>query len=162
MNKSMNTAMGKLLAIGACMLALQTSQADDVSAENFSFLAGMWRGEGFSGQSEEMWMPPSNGRVFGIFTQVNDGELVFSEYMEITEETEGWVLRLKHFNPDFSGWEEKEDYLTFPLESVSENKAVFGGLSYEVTGDKLVVSLRMRQDDGSLTTEYFNFERVDI
>lgn len=136
--------------------------ANEVSIDDFAFLAGYWQGEGFGGQSEEMWMPPSNGRMFGIFTQTNDGALVFSEYMEISESESGWAVRLKHFNPDFSGWEEKTDYVNFPFDSVSDNKAVFGGLSYEVTGDKLTVSLRMRQSDGSLTTEYFYFDRVEI
>lgn len=146
-------------------LLLNNAQADtaDVTIEDFGFLSGFWQGEGFGGQSEEMWMPPSNGRMFGVFTQTNDNELVFSEYMEISQQEEGWVLRLKHFNPDFSGWEEKSDYVSFKFDSVSENKAVFGGLSYEVIDyNKLVVSLRMRQDDGSVTTEYFNFSRVSI
>jgi hypothetical protein len=158
--------MNKILRyflLATCLTSpAQSLQAAEVSAQDFAFLAGMWSGEGFGGQSEEMWMPPSNGRVFGIFTQTNDGELVFTEYMEITEEASGWVLRLKHFNPDFSGWEEKEDYVTFRLESVAENKAVFGGLSYEVSGDSLTVSLRLRQDDGSITTEQFNFKRIAI
>lgn len=79
------------------------------------------------------------------------------------EQEEDWAVRLKHFNPDFSGWEEKTDYVNFKFESVSDNKAVFGGLSYEVIeGNKLVVSLRMRQDDGSVTTEYFHFTRKEL
>lgn len=140
-----------------------SANADEVSIDDFAFLAGYWQGEGFGGQSKEMWMPPSNGRMFGIFTQTNDGELVFSEYMEISQQESGWAVRLKHFNPDFSGWEEKADYVNFQFDSVSDNKAVFGGLSYEVIdGNKLIVSLRMRQSDGSLTTEYFHFDRVEL
>lgn len=94
--------------VTAC-LCTTTAHADttDVTIEDFGFLAGFWQGEGFGGQSEEMWMPPSNGRMFGVFTQTNDNALVFSEYMEISQQEGGWVLRLKHFNPDFSGWEEK-------------------------------------------------------
>lgn len=158
----MNRIPRYFLLLACLTLSAQSLQAAEVTAQDFAFLAGMWRGEGFGGHSEEMWMPPSNGRVFGIFTQANDGDLVFTEYMEITEEASGWVLRLKHFNPDFSGWEEKNDYVTFRLESVTENKAVFGGLSYEVSGDSLTVSLRLREDDGSITTEQFNFKRIAI
>ena len=152
----------RTLVITSFILLCSFASAEEVSIDDFAFLAGYWQGEGFGGQSEEMWMPPSNGRMFGIFTQTNDGALVFSEYMEISESESGWAVRLKHFNPDFSGWEEKTDYVNFPFDSVSDNKAVFGGLSYEVTGDKLTVSLRMRQTDGSLTTEYFYFDRVEI
>ena len=137
--------------------------AADASIEDFAFLAGFWRGTGFGGQSEEIWMPPANGRMFGIFTQYNEGELVFSEFMEITEENGEFLLRLKHFNPDFSGWEEKTDYVTFRFESVENNKAVFSGLSYQVTdGNRLTISLRLRQGDGNITTEQFNFSRVDL
>ncbi len=28
---------------------------------------------------------PANGRMFGIFSQYNDSELVFTEFMEITQ-----------------------------------------------------------------------------
>lgn len=161
------TSSSRIIATLLFPLFLLTEPAyadsDEVTIEDFGFLAGFWRGEGFGGQSEEVWMPPSNGRMFGIFTQTNDEQLVFTEYMEISKQAEGWALRLKHFNPDFSGWEEKTDYVTFRFESVSDNKAVFGGLSYEVIdGNKLEISLRLRQDDGTVTTEYFRFDRVSI
>lgn len=103
-------------------------------------------------------MPPANGRMFGIFSQYNDSELVFTEFMEITQEDGEFLLRLKHFNPDFPGWEEKTDYVTFKLESVSDNTAAFSGLSYQVNDQhELTISLRMRQGDGSITTEQFSF-----
>ena len=164
MNTRMKIKTLSAISIALISLFVASSYADDkVTIDDFAFLAGYWQGEGFGGQSEEMWMPPSNGRMFGIFKQINDGELVFTEYLEISKQEDGWALRLKHFNPDFSGWEEKTDYVNFRFDSVSDNKAVFGGLSYEVTdGNKLVVSLRMRQDDGSTTTEYFHFTRSEI
>jgi len=124
------------------LLAIPAHANDEVSIGDFAFLTGTWSGTGFGGVSEEIWMPPSGGQMFGIFTQPTTEELTFSEFMEIVETDEGWILRLKHFNPDFSGWEEKEDYVTFKLESASENKAVFGGLSYEiVTNGHLEIQL---------------------
>ncbi|MEX0965133.1 MAG: DUF6265 family protein [Pseudohongiellaceae bacterium] len=51
-------------------------------------------------------MPPVDGRMFGIFKQSNESELLFTEFMEIVEIEDGYILRLKHFNPDFSSWEE--------------------------------------------------------
>ena len=111
---------------------LAAAQQATVSITDFDFLQGYWQGTGFGGQSEEIWMPPVDGRMFGIFKQSQDAELVFTEFMEIVESEEGFILRLKHFNPDFSGWEEKDDSVVFKLTSVSENKAIFGGLSYEI------------------------------
>jgi hypothetical protein len=148
-----------------CILLLlpQFTVAEEsaISMEDFSFLEGYWESEGFDGLPEEMWMPATGGSMFGIFKQSNsDEELIFTELIEIVEVDDEFVLRLKHFNPDFSGWEEKNDYVTFGFESVAEIKAVFNGLSYElIATDQLQVKQRLRQSDGSVTTEEFNFYR---
>ena len=152
-------------ALLIALIASQFSMAQDstVSIHDFDFLRGYWSGTGFGGQSEEVWMPPVDGRMFGIFKQSDSGKLVFTEFLEILEQDEGFVLRLKHFNPDFSGWEEKDDYVTFRLTSVTGNKAVFGGLSYELLSpNELQVRLRMRADDGSTSVEVFDFVRGQL
>ncbi len=160
--------MLKPMLFGFCAaFCLMTAEAradlGEVKIEDFAFLTGYWDGTGFGDRSEEMWMPPSGGRMFGIFKQHNNGELQFSEFMEISENESGWALRLKHFNPDFSGWEAPDEHVTFRLESLSDNEAVFGGLRFElVAPDNLRIALRLRQDDGSLTTEVFEFRRVDM
>lgn len=139
------------------------AQTENVSITDFNFLSGYWTGTGFGGQSEEIWMPAVDGRMFGIFKQSQDGELVFTEFMEIVEDEESFVVRLKHFNPDFSGWEEKTEHVTFRLSDFSKNKAVFGGLSYEIVEpNKLQVKLRMRNDDGSTVVEVFDFTRIEL
>ena len=118
--KSPKFAFALLLLIGLC----GKLQADETSItiDDFSFLTGYWQGEGFGGDSEEMWMPPVDGKMFGIFKQSANGELIFTEFMEITQSEGDWLLRLKHFNPDFSGWEEKSDFITFPLQLSNLNK----------------------------------------
>lgn len=139
------------------------AQTSALSIDDFAFLKGYWSGTGFGGHSEEVWMPPVDGRMFGIFKQSDDSGLVFTEFMEIVESGGGFVLRLKHFNPDFSGWEEKDDYVTFKLTAVSGDKAVFGGLSYEIVApNALQIKLNMRNDDGSTVTEVFDFARVGL
>lgn len=149
-----------MFSLSASLQADQHGSHSEVNIEDFGFLAGYWQGEGFGGVSEEMWIPPSGGRMFGIFKQSNDDALVFSEYMEIIEADGQFVLRLKHFNPDFSGWEERNDFVTFPLESVSAGKAVFSGLSYElVEADQLRIEVNLRQSDGNLSTEVFTLAR---
>jgi len=139
------------------------AQQESISINDFGFLQGYWQGTGFGGESEEIWMPPSGGRMFGVFKQSQDSELVFTEFMEILESDEGFLLRLKHFNPDFSGWEEKDEHLTFKLTSVSKTKAVFGGLSYEITSpNSLQIRLKMFDDNGESVTEIFDFERSEL
>ena len=58
-----------------------------------------------------------------------------------------------------TSWEEKDDYLTFSLVSVSENEANFGGLTYRLTeDDRLEVYLAMKRG-GAMQEVAFEFER---
>jgi len=165
----MKTAIPALLLF--CTLSGQLYGADESpSIDDFAFLTGYWEGTGFGGQSEEMWMPPRDGRMFGIFKQSNDGVLQFSEFIEIAKEEDpskddngNFVVRLRHFNNDFTAWEDKEEYVTFPLLAVSGNKAEFEGLTYElVSPEELHVSLRLFRSDGSQNTEVFRFHRKKL
>jgi hypothetical protein len=138
----------------------ETSTQVEARIEDFAFLTGYWVGEGFGGVSEEMWMPPVDGRMQGIYKHSSNSALMFSELLDISSEHGQIRLRLKHFNPDLTGWEEKNDHVTFPLESVAPNKATFRGLSYELVGkDQLRIELTLRESDGSTHVEVFNLTR---
>jgi hypothetical protein len=155
-----NKSLLAIVLINA-MLLIQAHADDAVSIDDFDFLTGTWAGNGMAGESEEVWMPPSAGRMFGIFKQSSEDGLIFTEFMEITEVAGEFILRLKHFNPDFTGWEEKDDYLTFRLVSVSENKATFGSLTYEVIENtNLKIHLDMKQASGITVTEIFDLRRI--
>ncbi len=138
-----------------------TAQPNATRIEDFAFLSGYWIGEGMGGQSEEIWMPPSGGRMFGIFKQSDSSGLIFTEFMEITEVDGKFILRLKHFNPDFSGWEGKTEHLTFALSDKSATGVDFGSLRYKVNeSDVLLIELDMRQTAGAVKTETFVLNRV--
>ena len=62
----------------------------------------------------------------GIFTLSREGELTFSEAMTLVEEEGSLVLKVKHFTPEFVGWEEKDGFVSFPLVGLGENEAYFG------------------------------------
>jgi hypothetical protein len=146
------------------LLSAHSFSADTkVTINDFDFLVGYWEGTGFGGQSEEMWMPPRDGRMFGIFKQSSNSELQFSEFLEITSDGDSFVLRLRHFNSDFTAWEDKEEFVSFPFVSVADKKAVFEGLTYEITdNDELLVSLVLYSSDGSQRTEQFRFKRMSV
>lgn len=144
-----------------CFLLIPAGiKAQDASINDFAFLTGYWVGDGFGGVSEEMWMPPVDGRMLGIYKHSLNNSLVFSELMEITEVEGRFVVRLRHFNPDFTAWEEKDEFVLFALESMSPNKAAFKGLIYElVAKDQLRIELTLQESDGSINVEVFNFTR---
>ncbi len=123
-----------------------------------AWLAGYWQGEGLGGSLEEIWSRPVGDRMLGIFALRKEGELAFSEAMELVEEGGSVVLKVKHFTPEFVGWEEKDKYVTFPLVRLGENEAYFRGLTFRRQGDKLSIFLVLKKD-GEKTEHQLSFER---
>lgn len=126
------------ILIAALLLLPATGITAEASAgiDDFAFLTGDWHGTGLGGRTEEMWLPPENRRMFGIYKQKTDtGALQFTEFMEIAEVDGSFVLRLKHFDPDFTGWEAADEHVTHPLQRVGRNEAVFHGLGYVLEED---------------------------
>lgn len=118
------------------------------SIHDLAWLAGHWRGEFLAGVADEVWAPPSAGSMMGMFRLVQDSAVVFYELMTIVEEGGTLVLKLKHFNPDLSGWEEKDDHVAFSLVRLGERAAYFEGLTFKrVAGDVLRGYLAMRRGD---------------
>lgn len=138
--------------------------APPASLDSLAWMAGLWAGEGLGGKVEESWTPPSAGSMIGTFKliDVKDGSETpnFYEFMTIFE-TEGSLdLRLKHFHPDVTGWEEKDDFVSFPFVKAEGNRVYFRGLTYEKRSeDELKIYLAMRTRDGTREVT-FEFERV--
>jgi hypothetical protein len=122
-----------------------------------AWLAGTWQGEGLGGWVEDVWGEPRAGAMPGMFRLVKDGSVVFYEILSIVEKDGSLELRLKHFNADLTGWEEKDKVLAFPLSEKSEGKLRFGGISYARTEDGLLCVVAIRGKDGVVREEPFRF-----
>ncbi|MEQ8524997.1 DUF6265 family protein [Gracilimonas sp.] len=160
--------MNKLIVLLALLIgSFSVSDYDETPAsenlsktnfdiDDFSWLVGSWTGDGFGGISHETWAEPVNGTMMGMYRHINaDGELVFYEFL-LLDETE---LKLKHFHPDLTGWEEKDDMTSFEMISFTKDKIEMKGLTFEKKSDtEIVISLRMRRN-GEPHTEVFNMKR---
>lgn len=132
------------------------------SIDDASWLAGRWVGEGLGGQLEETWAPPVGGQMVGHFRLMRDGHPVFYEIMLLDIADGGLRMRVKHFNPDFVGWEEKEMWVTFEPESVSADALAFHGLTIHRTApDALEMRLMLRRSDG-VHEEILTFRRAPM
>lgn len=128
--------------------------------EDVAFLAGRWVGEGFGGHVEEQFLPPMSGQMPGVFRHLKDGAPVFYEFMMI-EEAEGTLLfHVKHFNPDMTGWEEKDESTTFRLVGVEGQTAWFSGLTLQRDGDALTIAISLSQG-GERTTHLLEYELAE-
>ena len=131
----------------------------DLSA--IPWLAGHWRGEAFGGIAEEIWSPALGGSMMGAFKLVVDGAVVFYELETVSEVDGTLILRLKHFNPDVTGWEEKEETVDFRLVKVTENKVYFEGFTLERISDTEINMYVVIEDGGKQTETKFNYHLVE-
>jgi hypothetical protein len=128
--------------------------------DQMAWLAGSWVGEGLGGTVEETWNDPSGGTMVGLFKLVHGEEPSIYEIELIAEEEGTLVWKVKHFNPDFSAWEEKTDFTSFRLVKIEERAAYFDGLTIELDDDdKLRVFLNIGHD-GKVREEALSFERA--
>lgn len=115
------------------------------------WLVGQWVGEGIQGApAMESWLSPAGPTMVGTFLQETaEGGIMFTEHLYLMEEEGSLVLRLKHFNADLTGWEEKDDMLTFRLVAIEPCAAYFNALTLrcaeaERPGEGLVAAVRMQ------------------
>ena len=157
------TMLASPLAAQETKVAPEDHVPPPASLEQMDWLVGQWTGTGIGGaRAMESWLPPSGDTMVGTFVQeTGEGGISFTEHLYLMEEEGTLVLRLKHFNADLTGWEEKDGMLTFRLIAVEDCAAYFHSLTLrcadpEEPGEGLVAAVRMREGNELL----FNFKRM--
>lgn len=150
--------------------ALETRKvADDVespaaTAVQLDWLVGSWSGPGVRGEpAMESWTAPVGGTMVGTFIQTNaEGSIWFTELMYIRPVEiaggESLEIAIKHFNPDLTGWEEKDEVERFRLVAIEECAAYFQTLTIRCAdenapGEGLVVAVRAGTDKAGNVNE---------
>lgn len=116
--------------------------------DDMSWLVGSWRGPGLGGTTDEVWLPPVGGSMLGMFRLSHDGAPSFYELCAMREIEGSLQIDLKHFNPDMTGWEARDERVQFPLIRVDGHRAYFEGLTYHlVDPDTLQIWVAIRNGD---------------
>jgi hypothetical protein len=97
----------------------------------------------------------------GAFKLVVEGQVQFYEIETISQVNDTLIFRLKHFNKDLTGWEEKDKTVDFKLVKVTDNKVYFNGLTIERLSDKEINIYVAIELEGNTTEEKFNYKRVE-
>ena len=132
--------------------------------EQMGWLVGQWAGVGIGeAPAFESWLPPTGNTMVGTFVQqADDAAIRFTEHLYLMEEDGTLVLRLKHFNADLTGWEEKDGMLTFRLIAVEECAAYFRSLTLRCDGeDGLLAAVRMKAKGDEISELVFRFKRME-
>jgi hypothetical protein len=128
-------------------------EAGKGNLSQMEWLTGYWTGEGFGGECEEVWMPLVDSHIIGTFRFWSEGKLIFSEFMNLVQEGDTFSLKLKHFNPDLTGWEANEEWTTFRLIEVGENAVWFDGLTMIRIGDEIKLHLAITENGKQIIEE---------
>lgn len=149
------------LSLSLCAVA-NTALATDISWQDITpKLEGCWDGKGMGGTVSECWIIAEDGRADGMFLLRTDDKLNFAEILTIDTFGDGVEMRLKHVNPDMTGWEEKDDYTRFQLVSVEHDRLIFKGLTLIFEGDShLTAELQMTSSEDKVRTVTFDFVRT--
>jgi hypothetical protein len=138
------------------------ASSPQATLNDMAWLAGRWAGPALGGEAEEIWGPPKAGSMIGMYRLVRDGKPVFYEFQTIAEDSGSLVLRLKHFNPDLTGWEEKERTVDFRLVGISDRIVQFEGMSFHREGDaRMTVYLAIEGNGGTVHEEAFSYTRAN-
>lgn len=89
----------------------QVKPADEPAAtiEDFSWLAGHWRGKLKSGPVAEIsYSEPAGGLMMAMFRLMDGEKLLVLEYMTLRETPEGMEMRVRHFDPALTPFEKEE------------------------------------------------------
>lgn len=155
-----------LLALAAAVLIASpaAAQAPEPSPQatiaDAAWLTGRWVGEGLGGVVEESWAAPYGKQMVGHFLLARDGQPAFYEIMLIDEHEGGLRLRVKHFNPDFTAWEERDGWHSFEPLSVAPGDLRFRGLRLRRGGEALIATVTLKGSDGTVRDHVLRYRRV--
>jgi len=126
---------------------------------DMAWYAGRWTGTGLGGFTEEIWSPPRDGTMMGMYRMIKDGKPIFYELLLIAEESGSLAIKLKHFHGDLRGWEDRDVSLRFPLVAKRDGRLYFDGMTFERVGnDRVKIYLAIEnKKDGSVREEIFEY-----
>lgn len=125
------------------------------------WIAGHWRGEAFGGITEELWSPPLGESMMFVFKLVDNGKVGFYESGGIIEQDGTLLLRLKHFDNSFHGWEKKDETVDFKLVKMEGNKVYFDDFTFEkISDEEINLYVVVGHGNGSEEEVKFNYKRV--
>lgn len=136
--------------------------------DDAAWLVGQWSGTGIGGdEAHESWLAPSGGTMVGTFVQETaEGGIMFTEHMYLMEQDGSLVVKLKHFNPDMTGWEDKDGMVTFRLLAAEPCALYFHALTYRCADKEagpaggMVVAVRMKSEKPEPVELVFRFRNL--
>ena len=136
------------------------AQSPAATVADVAWLQGHWKGNALGGQAEEMWTPPQDGVMLGMFRLIRDRKPSFYELLTMAEDQGTLVLNLKHFEPNLTSWEEKAESQRFRLVAKEPDRLLFEGMTFVRTSADAMTVYVATGEPGKMTELRFDYRRV--
>lgn len=133
--------------------------APAATLDDAAWLIGTWKGKAFGQDFEQFWSAPSADSMIGTFKLMNEGDVSFYELLMLSVDEGTLSLKVKHFNPDFTAWEDKADFINFRLVKFDEDELHFSGLSFYRRDDGNMDAYIVMRSDAGLREEKLVYRR---
>jgi hypothetical protein len=134
-------------------------QPPEATLDDAQWLVGSWAGTAFGKRFEEVWNPPSAGSMVGMFKLFDDDGVAMYELMVVTVESGTLSLKIRHFNPDFTAWEDKTEDVTLRLVKKEDAALHFGIISFYRRGDDRIDAYVLFRDGDEVFEQPIAYER---
>lgn len=134
-------------------------QPPAATLDDVSWLVGSWTGTAFGKTFEEEWSSPSAGSMIGTFKLIDGDAVSFYELMMLSVDDGRLSLKVKHFNADFTAWEDKDDYVDFKLVALDDDELHFHGLSFYRRDDNVIDGYIVMQTNDGVREEKLVYRR---
>ena len=168
-----------LFTLLACFLAVDVSFAAEPRTEHTfkrsegesspaatladaHWMVGSWTGSAFGKNFEEVWNEESAGSMVGMFKLLDEDQVAFYELLLMTVEEGTLSLKVKHFNEDFTAWEEKGDFVNFRLVKREENALHFAGISFYRRDENHIDAYIVMRDGDEVAEHELKYVRAGL
>jgi hypothetical protein len=110
----------------------------------------------------ETYSAPLGGRITGHFAMADGkGGVAFTELVDYVPVGRSLAYRVRHFNPDMTGWEDKTGKaILFALVAVEKDHWFFDGMTIERTAANAMTMWVRTNDKGKVAEVPFRFTRA--
>jgi len=106
--------MTTLMLLAALLPGVPAAQETRTAMiDDFAWLSGHWRGEGFGGQVEEIWSQPLGGTMVGTFRLAKDGKVEFYEIIVLERDGDSLDIKIRMRSKDGSTRWEKLSFRSY-------------------------------------------------
>lgn len=102
----------------------------EATLDDAHWLVGSWSGTAFGKRFEEVWNAPSAASMVGMFKLFDEDGVSMYELMALTMEEGTLSLKIRHFDADFTAWEERTEDVTLKLVKKDDDELHFGTISF--------------------------------